>query len=673
MALTTVTGNMVSVNAIQGTLIADNAITAVHIASNAVTSIQIAENNVTAREIASNSITVAQLADSSVESDKIADGVITTNHLNSAMISSQTEVTAVAGDFVLLGDTSDSNNLKKTPVSSIVALAGVADGAITSAKLDTNIAVAGTLGVTGAITANGNIDVTKTLGWAEMHLDGANGGDLIFKDNGVNYAEIYSGSGHGMVLKSYASQDMYFLTNADATPKMTIKSDGKVGIGTASPSGKLSIQDTTNINTGSNYANKIAPLVIGDVESTGACILIDGNQIESVGNPLYLNNNSSFDTLINVGGGNVGIGTASPTNSTDYNTLDIRGTNGGQIIAGRGAYQDFFMYTTGSAANIGALNNLVLKAGTAGSMTNPGLYLKNDGNVGIGETSPGAKLDVEGDIWSRATTSLVGYFEGSHSANARISIKATGHVQNPSVALGVYGVAATPYVVLQGTAAGYLNTAINPDGGNVGISNTSPEAQLHIKSASNGTVGDAVVIIEADTDNDVEDDNPRLEFWQDGRIVKMRMGYNNNDFEMFNEYAGELKLGTTNTTRMTINSNGLISGDFNDTSDVSLKENIVAIDDGMSVISQMRPVSFDWRDVVTEDEEGNEVTVPSGKGSTKGLIAQEVEAIDEELVVGEEGKKAINTSGVLAYAIKAIQEQQTIIEDLKSRLTAGGL
>jgi hypothetical protein len=120
--------------------------------------------------------------------------------------------------------------------------------------------------------------------------------------------------------------------------------------------------------------------------------------------------------------------------------------------------------------------------------------------------------------------------------------------------------------------------------------------------------------------------------------------------------------------RMTIADGGLISGDFNDTSDVALKENIVAIDDGMSVISQMRPVSFDWRDVVAEDKEGNEVIVPSGKGSTKGLIAQEVEAIDAELVVGEEGEKAINTSGVLAYAIKAIQEQQTMIEDLQARI-----
>ena len=135
MALTTVTGNIVSVNAIQGTLIADNAITAIHIATNAVSGTLIADNAVTAVHIAQNSITVTQLADDCVESDKIADGIITTNHLNKAMISSQTEVTAVAGDFVLLGDTSDSNNLKKTPVSAIAALSTVGTGDITTAKI----------------------------------------------------------------------------------------------------------------------------------------------------------------------------------------------------------------------------------------------------------------------------------------------------------------------------------------------------------------------------------------------------------------------------------------------------------------------------------------------------------------------------------------------------------
>ena len=125
MAITTVSSHVVSVNAIQGTLIADNAITAVHIATNAVSGTLIADNAVTATHIAQNTITVTQLADDAVEADKIADGVITTNHLNKAMISSQTEVTAVAGDFLLIGDTSDSNNLKKIPISGITALVDV--------------------------------------------------------------------------------------------------------------------------------------------------------------------------------------------------------------------------------------------------------------------------------------------------------------------------------------------------------------------------------------------------------------------------------------------------------------------------------------------------------------------------------------------------------------------
>ena len=117
MALTKISKDIVAINAIQGTLIADNAITAVHIATNAVSGTLIADNAVTATHIAQNVITVTQLADDAVEAAKIADGVITTNHLNKAMISSQTEVTPVAGDFVLIGDTSDSNNLKKAPLT----------------------------------------------------------------------------------------------------------------------------------------------------------------------------------------------------------------------------------------------------------------------------------------------------------------------------------------------------------------------------------------------------------------------------------------------------------------------------------------------------------------------------------------------------------------------------
>ena len=111
-----------------------------------------------------------------------------------------------------------------------------ADSASPDITIDSN----GRVGI-GTTSPDCALDVTRTSGWAEMHLDGAAGGDLILKDNGVSYGEIYAGNGHGMVLKSYTNQHMHFLTDANATAKMTILANGNVGIGTDSPNTALEI------------------------------------------------------------------------------------------------------------------------------------------------------------------------------------------------------------------------------------------------------------------------------------------------------------------------------------------------------------------------------------------------------------------------------------------------
>jgi len=108
-----------------------------------------------------------------------------------------------------------------------------------------------------------------------------------------------------------------------------------------------------------------------------------------------------------------------------------------------------------------------------------------------------------------------------------------------------------------------------------------------------------------------------------------------------------------------------VVGDFVDTSDVGLKENIVDTTDGLTKIMQLQPRKFDWK------EENKQQQV-------NGFIAQELETILPNEVSGDDydeenpdhGHKAINTSGVLAVAVKAIQEQQTIIESLEARITA---
>jgi len=106
---------------------------------------------------------------------------------------------------------------------------------------------------------------------------------------------------------------------------------------------------------------------------------------------------------------------------------------------------------------------------------------------------------------------------------------------------------------------------------------------------------------------------------------------------------------------------GVTSGDFNDTSDIALKTNIKSIDNGLDTINRLRPVTFDWKQ--------------EGKGSRSGFIAQEVETVLPHDVIGEDyiepnretGElgtlgKSINTTGIVAHLVKAVQELNAKVE-----------
>ena len=118
--------------------------------------------------------------------------------------------------------------------------------------------------------------------------------------------------------------------------------------------------------------------------------------------------------------------------------------------------------------------------------------------------------------------------------------------------------------------------------------------------------------------------------------------------------------------RMTVETNGLITGDFNQTSDVALKENIVDIEDATAVIKALQPRKFDWKESI----KGNNVS---------GFIAQEVETVLPSEVSGADFKdrssdfaedgssgKSVNTVGILAQAVKCIQELEARIAELES-------
>ena len=172
MARTQVQTELIATNAISGTIIADNAITSVHIATNSISGVLVQDSGVTTTMIAANNITAAKI---------VSDGV-ETRHLHSNVVSGLSAVTAASGDYVLVGDTSDSNNLKKALVSDLGnSLANNTNNYVVTAtgsglNGEANLTFDGsTLTVTGEVSMTtldiGGTNVTSTA--AELNiLDG---------------------------------------------------------------------------------------------------------------------------------------------------------------------------------------------------------------------------------------------------------------------------------------------------------------------------------------------------------------------------------------------------------------------------------------------------------------------------------------------------------------------
>ena len=189
------------------------------------------------------------------------------------------------------------------------------------------------------------------------------------------------------------------------------------------------------------------------------------------------------------------------------------------------------IYTQGSLeikSNSGSL--LVLSSATNNSSIRPGIQFKNNTSQYIAGDDGSNEIFGFYSKWASHRT---------HDAKLRVYGKATGS--------GSWG----KYVEIthDGTDATIKtdtgNILLEPNG-NVGIGTNSPTSLLHISA---GTTGDAVLTLEADTDNTGgEDDQPRIEMSQDGGLINAMIGFDNasnhlqikttHNFEFYNGDAG---------------------------------------------------------------------------------------------------------------------------------------
>lgn len=144
-----------------------------------------------------------------------------------------------------------------------------------------------------------------------------------------------------------------------------------------------------------------------ECDNAGNNLEARGSEINNYNGKLYLQHDTSQDLICCKGGGNVGIGVDRPT----YGKLQVDGTiyTNGLVSAYGYAGNHIRIECDNNGGNrdqrINEINNYTAPLYLQHNTGNNLICCNGGGNVGIGTTSPAAKLDVNGDIFCRSIES----------------------------------------------------------------------------------------------------------------------------------------------------------------------------------------------------------------------------------------------------------------------------
>ena len=288
-----------------------------------------------------------------------------------------------------------------------------------------------------------------------------------------------------------------------STERMRIDSSGNVGVGTTSPSEKLHVVGSILADSGasSNHSKLLgnaAEILIGRTTTNGIKVFAGSSnqkQIQVLGDfPLDYYINGTFHTRFD-SNGNVGIGTDAPSHKLTVPS----GTNGRVARLGNLEITTQAATYSGSSIEVTGFNSFIKYNSTlghkfftrvqGGGNTLEALTIVPDtGNVGIGTTSPRAKLHV--DNGSNGTTAITNsstdysFYTDAVQTNTYQGLLGTGENSTVTAAIHSFddGISAAQGLIFSTGNNTSLNESIRiKANGNVGIGTTSPSQKLTVE------------------------------------------------------------------------------------------------------------------------------------------------------------------------------------------------